>query len=52
MSKDDTISGEHPLLAYTASSDLDILTLSQAIEAPDCEEFQAAMLQEFNSHTL
>jgi len=50
MSNDDTISGEQPLLAYTASSDLDILTLSQAMEALDCEEFQAAMLQAFDSH--
>ncbi len=50
MSNDDTISGEQPLLAYAASSDPDILTLAQAMEAEDCEEFQAAMSQEFDSH--
>jgi len=39
MLDDDPISGEQPLLAYAASSDPDILTLSQAMKAPDHEEF-------------
>ncbi len=49
-SDNDPISREQPLLAYAASSDLDILTLSQAMKALDHEEFQEAMSQEFNSH--
>jgi len=50
MSDDDPISREQPLLAYAASSDPDILTLSKLMKAPDHVEFREAMLQEFDSH--
>ena len=37
--------GYHPLAAFTASSDPEILTLSQAMSAPDHENFIADMLK-------
>ena len=40
----------HPLVAYAASSNPDILTLNEAMVAPDAHQFRQAMLKEVRAH--
>ena len=40
----------HPLVAFAASSNPDILTLNEAMAAPDAKQFRRAMLKEVRAH--
>jgi len=46
----DPISGVQPLLAYAISNDPDVLTVDEALKAPDAKHFQVEMSKEFNAH--
>jgi len=51
LNDDDPVNGVQPLLAYTTSSDPNILNLKQAMLAPNKKYFLKVMRQEFDSHT-
>jgi hypothetical protein len=42
---------QHPMLAYAASADPDIMYYHEAMREPDCGEFVKAMQKEVKSHT-
>ena len=46
----DGITEQHPLYAYSSSADPDTMYYHEAMNAPDKEEFQQAMLKEVQTH--
>jgi len=47
---DDPVTNVHPMLAYATADASDIMTLRQAMQAPDANKFRESMQQEFNDH--